>query len=58
MTDKEDIYKNGICACMAAGRFRWVNVGGGKVYMCIKCNKPKYWNTAPPAKPTKQMWEY
>lgn len=44
-----DIYKDGICGCKAAGRFRWVRVNGFKVFMCTVCKRPKYWTTSPPA---------
>jgi len=37
------LYANGICQCMAAGKFRWIPFEGVKVYMCVKCVKPKYW---------------
>jgi len=33
-----DIYKDGVCDCKAAGRWRHV----GMTYMCVKCGKPKY----------------
>lgn len=35
--------KNGICECKAAGRFRWRVVGGKRVYMCVKCERPVYY---------------
>lgn len=38
-----EFVKNGICECKAAGRFKWRVVGGKRVYMCVKCERPVYY---------------
>lgn len=44
---KRELYANGICSCMAAGRFKWKTIHDTRVYMCIKCDRPVYWPTPP-----------
>lgn len=49
-----DLYNNGLCQCMAAMKGKHITFNKQlhashhfTVYMCIKCNKPVYWQSMP-----------
>ncbi|NIK80526.1 hypothetical protein FHS15_005716 [Paenibacillus castaneae] len=59
----DDPYANGICECLAEGKWRHIVVAKGlKMLCCIRCGKPKYLpgTTAVQSEPSapKGWWEY
>ena len=38
-----ELWKNGICECKAAGKWKYKQVGRRYILICVRCGRPKYW---------------